>query len=88
MCLLFFKLQMFMAYHSCGNARGNDRRRMKFIGLTRTGISLAMTTQIAQAVGQLPAHWEVHEAEVLEIQQVSLWALHFNHAVGTAMTLQ
>ena len=62
--------------------RANGRRRMKLIGLTRTGITSSMAHQIAQAVRFLPPRGEENEEEVLEMQQVSLRALYSDH--GTA----
>ena len=64
--------------------RANGRRRMKLIGLTRTGITSSMAHQIAQAVRFLPLHGEENEEEVLEMQQVSLRALYSDP--GKAMT--
>ncbi len=87
MYIPFFKLKMFMPHHSCGNA-WEWQAAHKIHWPYEDWHNACHDQQITQAVGQLPPHWEVHEAEVLEIQQVSLWALHFNHAVGTAMTLQ
>ncbi len=51
--------------------RGDGRRRMQFIGLTRTGITLPMALQIAAALTSLPSRGPEDEEEVLEMLQVS-----------------
>ncbi len=43
------------------------RRRVKCIGLTRTGIALPMALQIAKAVMQLPERGQDEQEEVLEM---------------------
>lgn len=57
--------------------RGDGRRRMQFIGLTRTGITRPMALQIAAALTSLPSRGPEDEEEVLEMLQVShILALH------------
>ena len=57
--------------------RGDGRRRMQFIGLTRTGITRPMALQIAAALTSLPSRGPEDEEETLEMLQVShILALH------------
>jgi hypothetical protein len=57
--------------------RGDGRRRMQFIGLTRTGITRPMALKIAAALTSLPSRGPEDDEEVLEMLQVShILALH------------
>lgn len=61
------------------------RRRLKFIGLTRTGITVPMALQIAKAVMQLPERGQDEQEEVLEMLQVSILALLLSYGIDARL---